>query len=89
MTLMAEVTAIVNARPIALAPTDVVEPQPLLPSMLFTMKTRPESLFQQTCMPAVGGGEDNNSRTNSGYDGGGNTYKACSPEENGRHPDKT
>ena len=34
VTLMAEVTAIVNARPIALVPTDVDEPQPLSPSML-------------------------------------------------------
>ena len=41
VTLMAEVTAIVNARPIALVPTDVDEPQPLSPSMLLTMKTRP------------------------------------------------
>ena len=29
VTLMAEVTAIVNARPIALVPTDIDEPQPL------------------------------------------------------------
>jgi len=41
VTLMAEVTAIVNARPIALVSTDVDEPQPLSPSMLLTMKTRP------------------------------------------------
>ena len=41
VTLMAEVTAIVNARPIALVPTDVEEPQPLSPSMLLTMKARP------------------------------------------------
>ena len=41
VTLMAEVTAIVNARPIALVPTDVDEPQPLSPSMLLTMKARP------------------------------------------------
>ena len=41
VTLMAEVSAIVNARPIALVPTDVDEPQPLSPSMLLTMKTRP------------------------------------------------
>ena len=39
--LMAEVTAIVNARPIALVPTDVDELQPLSPSMLLTMKARP------------------------------------------------
>ena len=41
VTLMAEVTAIVNARPIAAMPTDTDEPQPLSPSMLLTMKTRP------------------------------------------------
>ena len=40
VTLMAKVTAIVNARPIALVPTDVYEPQPLSPSMLLTMKAR-------------------------------------------------
>ena len=41
VTLMAEVTAIVNACLIALVPTDVGEPQPLSPSMLLTMKARP------------------------------------------------
>ena len=40
-TLMAEVTAIVNARPIATIPSDDDEPQPLTPSMLLTQKTRP------------------------------------------------
>ena len=41
ITLMAEVTGIVNARPIAAVPSDVDEPQPLSPSMILTMKTRP------------------------------------------------
>ena len=41
VTLMAEVTAVVNARPISALPTDVDEPQPLSPSMLLTMKIRP------------------------------------------------
>ena len=41
VTLMAEVTAIVNARPIAAIPSDVDDPQPLSPAMLLTMKTRP------------------------------------------------
>lgn len=41
VTLMAEVIAVVNARPISALPTDVDEPQPLSPSMLLTMKTRP------------------------------------------------
>ena len=41
MTFMAEVTAIVNARPIAALPSDVNDPQPLSPAMLLTMKTRP------------------------------------------------
>ena len=94
VTLMAEVTAIVNACPIALVPTDVDEPQPLSPSMLLTMKTRPAGTSPGVFVPtdlyaAVGGGEYNTSPTNSGYDGGGNTCKACSPEGNGRHPDKT
>ena len=40
VTFMAEVTAIVNARPIATIPSDVDEPQPLSPSMLLTMKNR-------------------------------------------------
>lgn len=40
-TLMAEVTGIVNARPIALLSTDTDDPQPLTPAMLLTMKTRP------------------------------------------------
>lgn len=41
VTLMAEVTAVVNARPISALPTDVEELQPLSPSMLLTMKTHP------------------------------------------------
>jgi len=39
--LMAEVTAIVNARPKSVIPMDAYEPQPLSPSMLLTLKTRP------------------------------------------------
>ena len=41
VTLMAEVTAIVYARPISAIPTDADEPQSLSPSRLLTMKTRP------------------------------------------------
>lgn len=94
MTLMAEVTVIVNTRPIALVPTDIDKPQPLLPSMLLTMKAHPaghhlESFLELTCTPAVFGGGHNTSLTNSGYDGGRNTYRTRSPEENGHHPDKT
>jgi hypothetical protein len=40
-TLMAEVTGIVNARPLTAIPTDVDDPQPLSPAMIITMKTRP------------------------------------------------
>ena len=40
-TLMAEKTAIVNARPISTIPTNADEPQPLSLSMRLTMKTRP------------------------------------------------
>ena len=41
VTLMAEVTGIVNSRPISAVPSDIHEPQPLTPAMLLTMKTRP------------------------------------------------
>ena len=41
ITLMAEVVAIVNARPISALPSDPDDPQPLSPAMLLTMKTRP------------------------------------------------
>ena len=41
VTLMAGVTAIVNARPITTVLSDTEEPEPLSPSMLLTMKTRP------------------------------------------------
>lgn len=42
VTLMAEVAAIVNARPIATIPSDTSDdPQPLSPSMILTMKSRP------------------------------------------------
>ena len=41
VTLMAEVTGIVNSRPIATVPSDIDKPQPLTPAMLLTMKTCP------------------------------------------------
>lgn len=41
ITLMAEVVAIVNARPISALPSDPDDPRPLSPAMLLTMKTRP------------------------------------------------
>ena len=41
VTLMAEVTGIVNSHPIATIPSDTDEPQPLTPAMLLTMKTWP------------------------------------------------
>ena len=40
-TLLAEVAAIVNARPISTIPSDVDDPQPLSPALLLTMKSRP------------------------------------------------
>ena len=42
-TLMAEVVAIVNTRPIAALSSDTDNPQPLSPAMLLTMETRPAS----------------------------------------------
>lgn len=41
VTLMAEVTAIVNSRPLTAITSDTDEPKPLSPSMLLTMKQRP------------------------------------------------
>ena len=41
VTLMAEVSGIVNSRPIAVIPSDVDEPQPVTPAMVLTMKTCP------------------------------------------------
>ena len=41
VTLMAEVTAIVNARPIPALPSDTDDPLPLSPAMLLTMKAHP------------------------------------------------
>ena len=41
VTLMAEVTGIVNSRAIAIVPSDPEQPQPLTPNMLLTMKTKP------------------------------------------------
>lgn len=38
---MAEVTGIVNNRPITTIPSEINESQPLAPSMLLTMKTQP------------------------------------------------
>lgn len=50
-TLMAEVTGIVNSRPLATVPSDTDEPQPLTPSMLLTMKSRPLSPPQGDYVP--------------------------------------
>ena len=60
VTLMAEVTGIVNSRPIATIPSDTEEPQPLTPAMLPTMKTahlrlRLASLFDKTSKRGTGG----------------------------------
>jgi hypothetical protein len=41
VTLMAEITGIINSRPIAVVPSDIDQPEPLTPNMLLTMKTRP------------------------------------------------
>ena len=41
VTLMAEVTGIVNSRPIATVPSDIHEPQPLTSAMLLMMKSCP------------------------------------------------
>ncbi|XP_048576716.1 uncharacterized protein LOC116603307 [Nematostella vectensis] len=41
VTLIAEVAAIVNARPISALPMDADQPQPLSPAMLLSMKERP------------------------------------------------
>ena len=94
VTLMAEVTAIVNARPIALVPTDVDEPQPLSPSMLLTMKTRPAGtspgVFVPTDLYAHRRWRRVQYLANQFWLPWRREYcKACSPEENGRHPDKT
>ena len=44
VTLMAEVVAIANARPIAALLSNTDDPQPLSPAMLLTMKTHPAGL---------------------------------------------
>jgi hypothetical protein len=41
LTLMAEVTATINSRPIATVSADIDEPVPLSPSVLLTMKQKP------------------------------------------------
>ena len=51
ITLLAEVIAIVNARPIATIPTDTDESQPLSPTMLITMKTCPVPPAQGKFVP--------------------------------------
>ena len=45
VTLMSEVTAIVNSRPITAIPSDTDEPLPLTPSTLLMQKTRPLGLL--------------------------------------------
>ena len=51
VTLMAEVTGIVNSRPISAVPSDTHEPQPLTLAMLLTMKTRPLALHPGNFVP--------------------------------------
>ena len=52
VTLMTEVTAIVNARPLTTVPSDADEPQPLSPAMLLTIKTRPLASRPGVFVPA-------------------------------------
>ena len=52
-TIMAEVTGIVNSRPISIIPSDIEEPQPLTPAMLLTMMTCP--LAAPPCIPENAG----------------------------------
>ena len=86
MTLMAEVVAIVNARPIAALPSEVDDPQPLSPAMLLTMKTRPaEPLQASSCAQistlTVDGGE--------GLGGGESTCRAYGRGKSGRKRGET
>ena len=96
-TLMAEVTGIVNFRPLAAVTSDPDEAQPLSPSMLLTMKTRPlappagnfvpEDLYAR--MEDGGesmddGGEPSTSRTSFGRAVGANTYKTYKEGQSGK-----
>ena len=87
--LMAEVAAIVNARPISALPSDPDDPQPLSPAMLLTMKTHPTGpppgqFLPLTSTCVVVGGEFNSWRSSSGRDGNRSTCRACSPDESGQ-----
>ena len=94
VTLMAEVSAIVNARPLATVPSDAEEPQPLSPAMLLCMKTRPVapasgSSYQPISIHAAAGDEFSILRTSSGYVGDVNIFIRSSPDENGTAPNRT
>ncbi|XP_068756139.1 uncharacterized protein [Montipora capricornis] len=79
VTLLAEVSAIVNARPISTIPSDVDDPQPLSPAMLLTLKSRPllpppETSFRKTSTHVADGKERSILLINFGCVGDGNTY---------------
>jgi hypothetical protein len=80
VTLMVEESGIVNPCLISTLPSDADQPQPLIPNMLLTMKTRPlvsppGTLPLMTYIPADIGGERSIWQISSGADGRTNIYK--------------
>ena len=88
VTLMSEVAAIVNARPITALPSDIDEPQPLTPAMLLTQKTRPlcplpGNFMAQDVYANGDGGKFSTWLINFGPDGDGSISTICRRERSG------
>jgi hypothetical protein len=82
LTLMTEVTATVNSRPIATVSADIDEPIPLSPSMLLSLHHQ-AYLSGKICMLESAGEESNILPTNSGCVGKGSIYKTFSQDPSG------
>jgi hypothetical protein len=79
-TLIAEVTGIINSRPITAIPSEVDEPQPLGQSHLPL-----EISCQKTSMLEDTGEEFSTSQTSSGSAGKGNNSRTCNEDQNGEN----
>lgn len=85
-TLMAKVTAIINARPLLPVSADPEQPFILSPSVLLTQEFRllPETSRTRTCTQS-NGDKFRLLQTSSGPAGAANAYLACNPDKSGQY----
>ena len=90
VTLMVEVTGIINSRPIAALSSEVDQPQPLTQNILITMKSRPilPPPWRLICIHVDIGGGRNTSPISFGFVGGESIFNPSRKERNGTNTDQ-